>query len=58
MSVRATAGGIDSRKYTGLFFPISFSASQGQVLDVVSNHCLESCQLCSSYRFWELNGGT
>lgn len=30
-------------KYTGLVFPIYSYASEGQVLDVESDHILESC---------------
>ena len=58
MSVRATARRTDSRKYTGWFCFLFFSASQGWVSDVVRDHISESCQLYSSYRLWELKGGT
>lgn len=41
-----------------LSFSYLFPASQGQVLDVVGDHILESGQFCSSYRFGELEGRT
>lgn len=58
MSVRPAPGRTDSRKYGysfQFFFSVSF-ASQGQILDVISDHVLESCQLCFFCRVWEIKG--
>lgn len=51
MSVRSAAGRTDFRKCRIISSNFFFFSSQGQVLDVVSDRVLESCQFCFFYRF-------